>query len=324
MSGLRKEIAPELMAQGRQLYENTLTPTRDIATKMGLSRTTLDNRIAEWKWQRHKYTSRELTTETPTTAVVVPVSAPALPPAQASAHLPADFAGHLQRIIYANFDAVERALKVLNRRPQSGKGGADPRQEVRRLAGTMTQVTLSAPVAEIFMDVLEAVASRYSCRAFLPKPVPEKTIRDIVERAARAPSAGNMQPWRVYALAGKRVEALVALLAPRMATELPRGEGTDYTIYPEPLSEPYKARRFQVGEALYEFDWRAARGQAGALSAICAQLSILRCAGRAVFRAREIARAGTMGRHRRLPANGRAAGARLRPAHLSATGLGVV
>jgi nitroreductase len=41
------------------------------------------------------------------------------------------------------------------------------------------------------MDVLEAVASRYSCRAFLPTPVPEKIIRDIIERAARAPSAGN-------------------------------------------------------------------------------------------------------------------------------------
>jgi nitroreductase len=102
------------------------------------------------------------------------------------------------------------------------------------------------------MDVLEAVASRYSCRAFLPKPIPEQTIRDIVERAARAPSAGNMQPWRVYAIAGQRVEELKALLAPRMATELPRGEGSDYTIYPEPLGELYKTRRFQVGEALYQ------------------------------------------------------------------------
>jgi nitroreductase len=102
------------------------------------------------------------------------------------------------------------------------------------------------------MDVFEAVASRYSCRAFLPTPIPEATVRDILERAARAPSAGNMQPWRVYALAGKRVEELVALLAPRMASELPRGEGTDYTIYPEPLGEPYKTRRFQVGEALYQ------------------------------------------------------------------------
>src|SRR5882757_3439225 len=101
------------------------------------------------------------------------------------------------------------------------------------------------------MDVFEAVASRYSCRAFLPKPVPEKTLRDIVEKAARAPSAGNMQPWRVYCLAGKRIEELKALLAPRMASELPKGEGTDYTIYPEPLTEPYKTRRFKVGELLY-------------------------------------------------------------------------
>ena len=80
------------------------------------------------------------------------------------------------------------------------------------------------------MDVCEAVASRYSCRAFLATPFPEKTVRDIVEAAARAPSAGNMQPWRVYALAGKRVEELRALMAPRMAAELPKGEGTDYTI----------------------------------------------------------------------------------------------
>jgi nitroreductase len=102
------------------------------------------------------------------------------------------------------------------------------------------------------MDVFEAVATRYSCRAFLPTPVPEKIVRDIVERAARAPSAGNMQPWRIFALAGKRIESLKALMAPRMAGELPRGEGTDYTIYPVPLDEAYKTRRFQVGELLYQ------------------------------------------------------------------------
>jgi hypothetical protein len=37
-----------------------------------------------------------------------------------------------------------------------------------------------------------------------------------------------------------------------MATELPKGEGTDCTIYPAPLSEPYKTRRFQGGEMLYD------------------------------------------------------------------------
>jgi len=42
------------------------------------------------------------------------------------------------------------------------------------------------------MDVLEAVSSRYSCRAFLPTPVPEKIVRDIVERAARATLTGDV------------------------------------------------------------------------------------------------------------------------------------
>jgi nitroreductase len=102
------------------------------------------------------------------------------------------------------------------------------------------------------MDVREAVASRYSCRAFLPTPVPEKIVREIVELAARAPSAGNMQPWRVYAIAGEPLESLKALLAPRVAAELPKGEGTDYTIYPHPLTEPYTTRRFTVGELLYK------------------------------------------------------------------------
>ena len=102
------------------------------------------------------------------------------------------------------------------------------------------------------MRVTEAVASRYSCRAFLPTPVPEKIVREIVELAARAPSAGNVQPWQVYALAGEPLEALKALLAPRMAAELPKGEGVDYPIFPHPLGEPYNARRFGVGELLYK------------------------------------------------------------------------
>ncbi|MFN3658071.1 MAG: nitroreductase [Pseudolabrys sp.] len=101
------------------------------------------------------------------------------------------------------------------------------------------------------MDVFEAVASRYSCRAFLPTPIPEETVRDIVERAARAPSSGNMQSWRIYAIAGKRIGALKALLTPRM-NELPKGEGGEYRIFPEALDEQYRTRRFQVGDLLYQ------------------------------------------------------------------------
>jgi nitroreductase len=100
------------------------------------------------------------------------------------------------------------------------------------------------------MDVRDAVASRYSCRAFLPTPIPAKIVRDIVERAARAPSGGNLQAWRVYALAGERVDALKAMLAPRMDA-FPKGEGGEYQIFPTDLKEPYRTRRFAVGEQLY-------------------------------------------------------------------------
>lgn len=100
------------------------------------------------------------------------------------------------------------------------------------------------------MDVRDAVASRYSCRAFLPTPIPEAIVREIVERAARAPSGGNLQAWRVYVIAGARVEELKTLLSPRMG-ELPKGEGGEYQIFPTNLNEPYRSRRFGVGELLY-------------------------------------------------------------------------
>jgi len=100
------------------------------------------------------------------------------------------------------------------------------------------------------MDVRDAVASRYSCRAFLPAPVPLAVVREILDRAARAPSGGNLQPWRVDALAGEPLATLKAMMRARDA-ELPRGEGAEYRIYPDPLKEPYYARRRDVGAQLY-------------------------------------------------------------------------
>ena len=60
-----------------------------------------------------------------------------------------------------------------------------------------------------------------------------------------------MQPWRVHALAGKKLEQLKALVRARPEL-LPRGEGAEYDIYPRDLKEPYETRRRQVGAALYQ------------------------------------------------------------------------
>ena len=74
------------------------------------------------------------------------------------------------------------------------------------------------------MDVREAAESRFSCRAFLDTPVPEATVREILERAGRAPSGGNVQPWNVHVLTGAPLAELKRNIAAR-PNELPFGEG---------------------------------------------------------------------------------------------------
>ena len=100
-------------------------------------------------------------------------------------------------------------------------------------------------------SVSDAINTRFSCRAFLDKPVPEEDVRYIVETATRAPSGGNLQPWHVYVLQGAPRDKLVATIAEKGA-ENPAGEGSEYHIYPPELKAPYRDRRFDIGERMYE------------------------------------------------------------------------
>ena len=99
-------------------------------------------------------------------------------------------------------------------------------------------------------SVSDAVASRRSVRGFLSTPVDPAVIRRVVEKAARAPSGGNLQPWHIDVVAGSKLDELKAIMAKRVP-ESPKGEPTEYHIYPEVLNSPYKDYRFQVGEDLY-------------------------------------------------------------------------
>lgn len=100
------------------------------------------------------------------------------------------------------------------------------------------------------MKVSEALTSRITCRAFRPDPVPEATARRLLDLARQAPSGGNLQPWRVYALAGAPLARFKADVATEMETT-PRGHKPEYEVYPPDLKEPYRARRFKCGEDLY-------------------------------------------------------------------------
>ena len=66
------------------------------------------------------------------------------------------------------------------------------------------------------MNVTEAVRSRHSIRAFLDKPVPEAILREVLETAACAASGGNVQPWRIYAVAGQPLADFKAKMAERL------------------------------------------------------------------------------------------------------------
>mgnify|MGYP003626220304 CR=1 FL=1 len=100
------------------------------------------------------------------------------------------------------------------------------------------------------MNVSDALKSRMTCRAFLPKPVPEATVRQILDAAKYAPSGGNLQPWHVYVLTGDRLKDFLTIVAQKQI-ENPFGEGTEYDVYPKAITEPYKARRSKCGEDLY-------------------------------------------------------------------------
>ncbi len=101
------------------------------------------------------------------------------------------------------------------------------------------------------MDVFEAVDSRLSCRAFLDRPVDPAIVRDLIERAARCASGGNLQPWRIYALTGAPLAELKRLIAATIDGHDPRHDDAEYPIYPKDMWEPYKSRREEHGVQLY-------------------------------------------------------------------------
>jgi nitroreductase len=101
-----------------------------------------------------------------------------------------------------------------------------------------------------------AIESRFSARAFLPKPVPRELLQDILRVASRAPSGTNTQPWKVYVLTGASRDALVAKVCaahdalaadPSLAGQYRE----EYDYYPSKWVSPYIDRRRENGWSLY-------------------------------------------------------------------------
>jgi len=99
------------------------------------------------------------------------------------------------------------------------------------------------------MRLADAIRNRHSCRAFLAREVESDKIERILWLAARAPSGGNLQPWRVAVVSGRTKRAIVEEMAARFHAGV-RGE-PDYRYYPQHWPEPYMSRRLACGMQLY-------------------------------------------------------------------------
>ncbi|MDR3222037.1 MAG: nitroreductase [Candidatus Accumulibacter sp.] len=95
---------------------------------------------------------------------------------------------------------------------------------------------------------VDVIRSRRAIRRFLPTPVSAATVRELLDLAARAPSGSNVQPWRVYALAGTEKETLSRIVTEKY---LKSGIDAELEYYPKQWIEPWLSRRRKVGADLY-------------------------------------------------------------------------
>lgn len=97
----------------------------------------------------------------------------------------------------------------------------------------------------------DAILSRRSIRAFLDKPVGRDVVEDILDVACRAPSGTNIQPWKVYALAGDAKRALCERLLAAYDDPEQAQHQEEFPYYPLRWVSPYIERRRKVGFGLY-------------------------------------------------------------------------
>lgn len=75
------------------------------------------------------------------------------------------------------------------------------------------------------MELKDAIFGRRSIRKFLDRSVPEEMVRDILDAAMAAPSAGNAQPWQFVVVDDRELLDSLTDIHPyiKMVTQAPLG-----------------------------------------------------------------------------------------------------
>jgi nitroreductase len=103
--------------------------------------------------------------------------------------------------------------------------------------------------ARLVESLEHVVGARRSVRGFLPRPVPEDTLRRVFEMAQLAPSNCNVQPWRSYVASGKTRDRVRDLLLERVDSRVP--PAYDFSASANSFEGDYRKLQVECAVALY-------------------------------------------------------------------------
>jgi nitroreductase len=92
------------------------------------------------------------------------------------------------------------------------------------------------------MELLEALKTRKSIRAFKTDPVPRALLTEIIETARWSPSWGNTQPWELVVVEGEKVKQLTGALVAAYEKMIPPNPDVPMpATFPDAYKTRYKA-----------------------------------------------------------------------------------
>jgi nitroreductase len=100
-----------------------------------------------------------------------------------------------------------------------------------------------------FVNTLDLMTQRRSVRAYLPTPVADDVLAEVVAAARLAPSGANLQPGMFISVRGEVRLKLCADLS--LAWREGRQEAEDYDYFPKPMPLTLRRRQVAAAQALY-------------------------------------------------------------------------
>jgi len=112
----------------------------------------------------------------------------------------------------------------------------------------MTTTDIDPRISADTAALARLLDGRWSCRGFLPDPVPRETITRVLDLARQSPSWCNTQPWQVIITDGEGTERFRSALSAHAATSQMQ---PDFS-FPQRYSGRYLERRRACGFQLYD------------------------------------------------------------------------